>query len=459
MVNSGRDVFPSRRESDLKFRIASEGIKVSQSVAKGEIARIDDLIPQINGSFYDKWKEDFGQEVNSFTDLKNKLVNDEKSRELANQAAPEAISMLMTAKGKEWWKDIDALDAISIMDVAEKNYLRDRLGEEIMGQLEWSSDGLPKLKKGHEGRLRLLHTVLAYDDAKKQIRVPLHNLSSRLKFYDDGINPDVVLDKMGVATERARTFFDWPEENHSTEAMNKELGVIFPTILESAEMLSENSKSELMDRLGVVKTEDGWSIPKDEKMSEAKRAMYVVVNQRLRNKNMISNNQKLKQILAKDGPDFSEVKKYSMDEMVLTLIANETAQDCGRYFQERVRREIINARIKEIRSLDEQRNGLTVRSERVFQGITRAGAEVAYFVQDMANIMRGVTHSILEKVQAGSFLEKVLGKASSVWQATAEIAKDVTDDLPSDFPDLARREQRRGSLKMPDLFAEFEGVK
>jgi hypothetical protein len=225
----------------------------------------------------------------------------------------------------------------------------------------------------------------------------------------------------------------------------------------NANMLDDEGRRRVSDKLGIVRAEDGsWAFNKSESKTDGERAMSMVVNQRLRNKSIKSNKQNLKEVLKQDGPAKTELMKYGMDELVLDLFMQESAQDCGRVFQERVRREIITERIKEIRSLDESRTPYTVATERYFQVAAKVGAEIAYFVQDMSNLMNEIHTSLLDRVKPGGFLAKVMGGAASVWRGVADISKEITDGLPSDFVDVNRTQQRRGPLNMPDLFAEFE---
>lgn len=453
----GRELLVDNRKSELNYRLATEGVQVSRKVAGAEVDRIETTIPEIQNGFSIKWEEAFGVSVGFTSGSLEGVKENPKLREFVNDLAPEAISMMMTAYGKEWWKGVEYNDMIMLQYSAEENYLRDELAEQIMDQLIWDGEGMPSLKPGHEARLQLLHTVLAYTDARSDNLTSLRYMADRLKEKNGESNPHSVLDKMGVANERVSELFGWEHAGHTDEAVNTEVGRIFPSILDNANMLSDEGRQKLAKRLGVNRSEEGvWVLDDQDKKTEGKRALYMVAHERLRNKNIARNNDKLKEVLKKDGPDKREMVKYGMDKLVLDLFAHETALDCGRVFQERLRREVINERIKEIRSLEEQRSTQTMLRERVFQVITRAGVEIAYFAQDISNLMGKMTNSLLERVKPGSFLAKVLGGVAEGWRATEEIAQDVTNDIPSDFPDITRRNQRRGALRMPDLFAEFE---
>ncbi len=458
MAEKGRELLSQGKSSELSFRLATEGVQVNKKVARSEIDRVGELSSGMDIAFQNLWEDKFNTAYGAFNATADILKEKEDLRGFVDQVAPEAVSMMVTAYGKEWWKGIDAEDLIFVQDIAESNYRRDKLAENITDQLDWKEDGIPTLKSGHVDKLRLLHTVLAYDDAGSDSRMVLRYFAERMKYKNTASNPHVALDKMGVATDRVRKMFEWEGEATSEEGMNQELASIFGDVLNNANMLDDQGRAQVASKLGVGRDEDGhWSFNSIIPGTDGERAMHMVVNQRIRNKGIRENNQKLREVLKKDGPEKVELMKYGMDELVLDLFTQETALDCGRVFQERVRRVIIDERIKEIRSLDERRSLHTVASERIFQTITKVGAEIAYFVQDITKMMAEAGNSLLDRVSKGGFLEKVIGTASRGWQNVSEVAKDMTDDIPSDFPDLRRRRQRRGPLDMPDLFAEFEG--
>jgi hypothetical protein len=169
MTTSGRELLSQSRSSELNFRLAHEGVQVSNKVAKQEIGHVESLSTEIDNAFRDLWDQKFDSASGSFSAMAIEIKAKPELGGFIDQVAPEAVSMMMAAYGKEWWKGVDSEDLLFVQDIAESNNRRDKLADHIMEQLT----SLKILQRSQDMKISLdfFHTVLGYDDARSDTRL------------------------------------------------------------------------------------------------------------------------------------------------------------------------------------------------------------------------------------------------------------------------------------------------
>lgn len=246
------------------------------------------------------------------------------------------------------------------------------------------------------------------------------------------------------------------DAEYMTKRVEARLNMVMPQILASADMLSVESEQKLLARLGVTRVGDGNEfslMSSDWQSNEDQRAMYMVLNQNLRHSVINRQISIFNPDMDEDGTSRESIVNGGVDLLLLHLYQREAVQDCGRYFQEQVRKTVIRERIGEILLWEAQRTEATRSGESILRSNIRAAVDAIFVAEDMFGIINKGVNSVLSRIEPGSFMDKVVGGIASGVRGVKELFGGVADRVPSEFPMRATSRRKGGFFKMPDFFS------
>jgi hypothetical protein len=237
-----------------------------------------------------------------------------------------------------------------------------------------------------------------------------------------------------------------------------EVDKVVPTLLERAQIFGAQAEAKLLGRLGITIVPGGYSMASNQSETPAQHAMYMVLHQRVRNDIYTDLNFKVNTLIGKGGDVSKLLRKEGVDLLLLNCLEGESVTECGRYFQEEVRREVLRAKMDELIVIGEH-NPLTAqdRSDReIMVGAGRALQEAYFTAEGVFRTMSKMIDSVFtRKLTPGSFLHKVMGTVTGKLNQVAEALYESTSVVPRVVPPKEER-HLRPKFEMPDYFAEYD---
>ena len=210
-----------------------------------------------------------------------------------------------------------------------------------------------------------------------------------------------------------------------------------------------------MARLGVTPTSEGYTVAANGRETKGQQAMYMVLNQRMRNKNFQRKDTEILEMVRQGGDEFELLQTEGADLLLLHCLEAEGVKDCGRYFQEEVRRNILRTRIEGWKLMG--REAVTFQDKTDLQLIQMSikGLEEAFlYAEDIFKMIGRKEESVfLRRIKQGSFLHRITAQISGTLSQVGEYWGRVADNVPSGEPPIPRLST---PLAMPDFFREFE---
>ena len=407
---------------------------------------------------------------------KHPAIPEQRKKDFITKCAPEAAEIFQIVKGENWFHQLDSSELAQFKDLAEHGYKKNMLGTLIAKDLGLEKGKTVKITQDPEKRLGLVHKALAYDIERRNVEERLHQLTQSIsekgidgetvqirsaKTSDVVRRAEKVIERSHSRRESARELFELPGELRQSEqdlARNAELNKIFPSLIESADMLSDKSSRRLMARLGVTRDDrEAYVVTMDQKHNDGKHAMRMVLDQRIRNNQIKESNDRVDGVI-ESGRLNEDLLQDGADLLVLRAIETDSATDCGRYFQEEVRRTILREKMHELVVIGEH-NPPTyqdISDREIMIGAGRALQEMYFMTEGVLRTMaRMIDSAFTIKFKPGGFMHRITGSISGKMREVADGFLDANLSVPKVVPP-GRDPSRWGEkLAMPDFFAEY----
>lgn len=438
-----------------------EGVGVSGKVARKEMSFFAKEKLRVKQGFASLFREKvIGEKDLPYRDA----MGQELSRKWLRLMAPEAVSVMEKVYGEKWNTLMSDEQMGRVIEMAEHGYEVAAYGKEIMDGFDNSVIGNPVLYEDMGSRLRQVKYAVAYEEARLGREESLSKLVDSLKSEkriteDEG---DDFFKLINEQRDKVRALvkgdeLDVSERDLSMEQITNE---IVPQIIEEASMMTDEGRRKLCARLGITKVGDvEWSIASNDRSTDGQRAMYMIVNQLLRLDQVKKRTESLKPIFLKEvgDPEYDGLVTHGADLLLLKVFEEEGAIECGKHFQEQMRRVILKSRIEEIMIIEEDkgRNLQTVSDEAALRVTLSGMADVFFVVEDMARMARKGFEGLMKKIDKYGFMGLVVGKVGTFFGGVEEGMRHMIDNIPSEFPIRSEINARRGGFKMPDLFAKY----
>lgn len=432
------------------------GSGVSGKIARSEVSFFAQEKSRVKRDF----AAVFRQKVIGENDLHfREAMSQELSRQWLRIMAPEAMLVMEKAYGEKWNTLMSDEQMSRVIEVAEHGYEEAAYGMEIMNGFDNSTIGNPVLYEDKVSRLRQVKYAVAYEEARLGRKESLSKLVDSLKSEKriTEAEGDDFFKLINEQRDKVRALVKGDELDVSERDLSMEqiTNDIVPQIIEDANMLTDEGRRKLCARLGITKVGDvEWSIASNDRSTDGQRAMYMVVNQLLRLEQVKKRTESLKPIFLKKvgDPVHDELVIYGADMLLLKAYEEEGAIECGKHFQERLRRVILKSRIEEIMIIEEDKGrNLRAVSDEAVSGM----ADVFFVAEDMARMARKGFEGLLKKIDKHGFMGLVVGKVGTFFGGVEEGLRNIVDNIPSEFPIRSETNARRGGFKMPDLFAKY----
>ncbi len=387
--------------------------------------------------------------------------------------APEAVEIFNITRGPDWLNTLTEQDVNELRQIALHGFKKGYLGLAIVDGLNINEHGITRMPLDEEQKMVLVHKAIAFDHERVAIDEGLSTLIVRMKFSENVEGPtvqiasarkadiaqrlDKVMEKNRSRRREVSEIFEKPKDLSNDEKeslMELELNEVVPSILESAAMLNPESNQRLLGRLGVLKnrTDETYTIAANDRQTEGQLAMYMVLVQRVLNRRNQARDREIGKAVRKTRVN-NLINEDGADLLVFHAFEMDSAKDCGRYFQELVRREILRERINEMVSVREHTPpSLQDLSDReAMRGAVKVFEEAFFKADGVFRVMAKAVDTIFtRKFKPGSFLHRILGGVSGVLVDVA----DKFDEMASEVPHVLPRTSRPAP-NFPDLFAEF----
>lgn len=410
-------------------------------------------------------------------DGKHPEIPESRKMDFLKSCAPEAAEIFQLMKGENWFKELDSAEIARFKDIAEHGYRKNILGSLIAKDLGVEKRTKVTIPQDSATRLGLVHKAMSYDAERRNVEDRLHLLTQFIG--EKGIEGETVqirtyktnemvrraeqiIERSHSRRTAARELFELPGELKQSEqdlARNAELNKVFPSLIDSASMISEKSNRSLMARLGVTRDDRGdYVVTMDQKPNDGKHAMRMVLDQRIRNNQIKEVNNNVEEVI-KSGRLKEDILQDGADLLVLRAIETDSATDCGRFFQEEVRRTILREKMHELVSIGEH-NPPTyqdISDREVMIGAGRALQEMYFMAEGVLRTMaRMVDSAFTINFKPGGFMHRITGSLSGKMRGIADNFLDSNLSVPKIV--LPGRDPSRWSekLAMPDFFAEYD---
>ncbi len=163
-------------------------------------------------------------------------------------------------------------------------------------------------------------------------------------------------------------------------------------------------------------------------------------------------------MLKSDGDESKLLRQEGVDLLLLHCIEGESVTECGRYFQEEVRREVLRTKMGELKVIDEHYppTAQDISDREIMVGAGRVLQEAYFTAEGVLRTFSKMVDSVFtRKLTPGSFLHRVMGSVSGKLNEVVEALYDSSAVVPRIVPPKEERHMRP-KFNMPDYFVEFD---
>lgn len=417
---------------------------------------------QIRNHWHQEWAGILGDEsLGSQTDFAQKMemaARDGKEPvQFFRRVAPGAVGLLEAAYGSEWVREMSGQDLGDLIMMASNGFEKNSWGALLKNELVDDTQPHPELldlPDNQDERLELVQQAMKFDEARRVEYLALERLGMRLSAtdgadkqrvlvglteFESGQRRDAWLDTFGHVGEYQRKM----EGEAGWKLMDHQLNQIMPTLLAESK-LSEEGQKRLCARLGVMREREGGQFTSyaNDKSTKPREAMDYLLKQRVRVQAFGEQEQRLMAVLTE--PRTEQLATEAADLLLLHALEKEGIKDVAEFYQETVRREVLRAKMEEIRWVrenEEARDGGA--------GRRMVWASVAAFLtaeEVFRTIHTAAGEWFGKRVRPGGWAHKILGWVANKSEEVADTAGRRAETLPTEMP--PRGVER---FRMPDI--------
>ncbi len=375
--------------------------------------------------------------------------------------APGAVGLLEAAYGSEWVREMSGQDLGDLMMMASNGFEKNSWGALLKNELVDGTQPHPELldlPESQNERLELVQQAMKFDEARRVEYLALERLGMRLSVTDaadkvrvsgqlteieSGQRRDTWLDTFGHVGEYRRKM----DGKAGWELMDEQLNQIMPTLLTESK-LSEEGQQRLCARLGVTREREGGRFTSyaNDKSTKPREAMDYLLKQRVRVQTFGEQDRRVMEVLT--SPKIEQLATEAADLLLLHALEKDGIRDVGEFYAQTVRREVLRAKVEEIKMASE-------REERVDGGGMRrmvwASVEAFLTAEEVFKTLQTATGEWWgRRVKPGGWASRVLGWAARASAGAADVVGGWAETLPTQMP---VRDTVLERFRMPDILS------